>query len=514
MKKHRWLLRAVPATIIAAGGVALIVFVFNLSISSEARGGHIAEPALPPVAAAATVPAPDRVVLDQFSAAFESAAHQVDPSVVAIFTESETPVSTAAPWGNLPFGLGDEWHRLIPFGNQAPEGTMVRHGLGSGVIVRPDGYILTNNHVIDDATKLVVRLTDRRELSATVVGRDPQSDLAVIRVDADDLPAATLGDSDELKVGTWVIAVGNPLEMYHTVTAGIVSATGRSSVGLSVYEDFIQTDASINPGNSGGALADLDGRVVGINTAIASPTGTNVGIGFAIPIDRARHIANDLIASGHVVRGYLALMPQDVDASLAEAMNLDSNKGALVADVTKDGPADHAGVEAGDVIVDYENKPVDDAADLRNLVADSQPGSTVTMTVVRDRHRKKLHVKLGERPEPREVASTGYDRENGSGDSSRGKLGLSIETLTPDIADRIGIKQTQGVLVEQVVPGSPADEAGLRRGDVIAAVGREPVDSAQQFVDDVRDAKPGDSLALRVQRGDGAFYAAVKLPVG
>ena len=388
----------------------------------------------------------------------------------------------------------------------------MRRGLGSGVIVRSDGYILTNNHVVDGATKLVVRLSDDRELPATIVGVDPLSDLAVVRVDATDLPAATLGDSGSLKVGTWVIAVGNPLEMMHTVTAGIVSATGRSSVGLSVYEDFIQTDASINPGNSGGALADLDGRVVGINTAIASPSGGNVGIGFAIPIEHARRVMDALIADGRVVRGYLAMVPQDVDTALAKALDLESTHGALVADVSADGPADHAGLQPGDVIVTYAGTTVLDAASLRNAVADDQPGHEATLGILRDGRREDLRVKLGERPDTTLVASATGGRDGRSDGAARGRLGLGVETLTPQLAERLGVESGGGVVVAQVVPGSPAARAGIRQGDVIADIGTRAVETANEFVDRVRDVAAGDAVALRLRRGGATFYVTVEVP--
>ena len=497
--------------------VTVLALVIGTAETTLLKSGS-APPRTAPNAAAAPAPAAaeglsDRAVLDRFSTACESAARHVDPAVVAIFTEAETQVSTALPEGAFPFDFGGELGRFFRLQPGSPDQTMIRRGLGSGVIVRSDGYILTNNHVIDGATKLVVRLNDKREVPATVVGTDPQSDLAVIRIDEKDLPVATLGESGSLEVGQWVIAVGNPLEMLHTVTAGIVSATGRSSVGVSVYEDFIQTDASINPGNSGGALADLDGRVVGINTAIASPTGSSVGIGFAIPIDRARRVMDELIASGRVVRGYLALLPQDVDPSLARALHLDSTRGALVADVTPEGPAARAGLEPGDVIVDYAGRPVEDAAQLRNLVAESRPGSRVEVSLVREGREKKVTVDLAQRPDPENVAALDSGH-GGSPGAAHGKLGLGVETLTPELAQRLGVPAGHGVVVERVAPGSPADRAGLRPGDVIAEVGSKPVESARDFAGRVGDARPGEPLALRVRRGEGAFYTTIEPAAG
>jgi len=492
----------VPAAIVLAGAMVAGTLFASLTISSRAEGST--------TPAAAATASPDRAALDQFSRAFETAAERVDPSVVAIFTEADAQVGDLV--GGMPFDVPPGLRRFFPFPSPAPDGGAVRRGLGSGVIVRPDGYILTNNHVVDGATKLVVRLNDDRELPATVVGVDPPSDLAVVRVDATDLPAATLGESSNLKVGTWVIAVGNPLEMLHTVTAGIVSATGRSSVGLSVYEDFIQTDASINPGNSGGALADLDGRVVGINTAIASPSGGNVGIGFAIPIEHARRVMDALIADGRVVRGYLAMIPQDVDASLAKALDLESTHGALVADVSSDGPADRAGLKPGDVVVSYDGSVVTDAAALRNAVANDRPGHEAKLGILRDGRRKELNVKLGERPDNPTIASAGGGPGEGPGHDSRGRLGLGVETLTPELARRLGVEPGPGVVVAQVVPGSPAARAGVRQGDVIADVGTHAVENANEFVERVRGASPGDEIALRVRRGEATFYVTVEVP--
>jgi serine protease Do len=374
------------------------------------------------------------------------------------------------------------------------------------VIVSPDGYILTNNHVVDDAQKLTVILTDKKKLDAKVVGTDPQTDVAVIKVDAEDLPAATLGSSDDLKVGQWVIAVGNPFQLMHTVTAGIISAKGRSSVGLADYEDFIQTDASINPGNSGGALVDLDGKVVGINTAISSPSGGNVGIGFAIPINMARDVMETLIEDGKVTRGYLGIMLQNIDDNLANALDLESTDGALVADVTSGGPADRAGFKRGDVILSYNGEPVKDTVQIRNEVAKESPGSSARVKVVRDGHELDMNVELGERP-----ADLGHPQQK-SEEAARPKLGLSIQTLTPQLAQQLGYQNEHGVVVAGVEPGGPADEVGLQRGDLIKEADRVSVSTADDFARIVEGHDSGDSIALLVRRGPNTFYAAIEIP--
>jgi serine protease Do len=454
-----------------------------------------------------------RALLQQFSAAFEEAASRVNPSVVPIF--SEQLVENRNPFGmrNDQFRdyFGDDFFRRF-FGN--PQGgdneRQKRRGLGSGVIVSKDGYILTNNHVIREADKVTVMVGENKKYTAQVIGADPQTDLAVIKIDASDLPAAALGNSDDVRIGQWVIAVGNPFELLHTVTAGIISAKGRSSVGLAQYEDFIQTDASINPGNSGGALADLDGNVVGINTAISSPTGGNVGIGFAIPINMAKKIMDELVAKGKVTRGYLALMPQDVNESLAKGLKLKSTAGALVGDVTAEGPADKAGIQRGDIITDFNGKKVENSNQLRAVVADAEPGSTAKVILLRNGREMTVPVVLGERPKDFDANRSGDEEvpEEQTGE----KLGLTLQALTPEIARQLGYQNEDGVLIGGVTAGSPADDAGLRRGDLIKEANRAEVGSVQEFRRAVGRLQSGDSLVLLVRRGQNTSYAAIQVP--
>jgi serine protease Do len=316
---------------------------------------------------------------------------------------------------------------------------------------------------------------------------------------------ASLGNSDELQVGQWVIAVGNPLELRHSVTAGIISATGRSSVGLAPYEDFIQTDASINPGNSGGALADLDGRVVGINTAIASPNGGNIGIGFAIPINMARRVMDELIEDGRISRGYLGVTPQDLDPELAGALGVESDHGALVGDVAAGGPAERAGVERGDVIVSFNGHDVAGAVQLRNLVADGEPGSEARVVVLRDGRRHDLQVELGQRPDMADARPVPGGREESPGN----KLGLSVQPLTADLAQRLGYEDAHGILVTAVEPGGPADEAGIEPRDLIVAVGREEVHSVDELRRALAGVRGDAEVALVVRRGEATRFVAV-----
>lgn len=452
-----------------------------------------------------------KAFLDQFSAAFESAAAKVNPSVVPILSEQVSRVASPFAGQSDPLRdfFGDDFLKRF-FGNAQGDRKEVVHALGSGVIVSDDGYILTNNHVVDGAEKLTVILQDKKKYIAKIVGRDPQTDVAVIKIHASNLQGASLGNSDQVRVGQWVIAVGNPFQLMHTVTAGIISAKGRSSVNLADYEDFFQTDASINPGNSGGALADLDGNVIGINTAIYSPSGTggNIGIGFAIPINMAKNVMHQLVAKGKVTRGYLGLLPQDIDEALGRALHLKGTAGTLVGDVTAGGPADKAGITRGDVIVSYDDQQVENSKQLRNLVAASEPGSTVKIGLLRDGKESHISVNLGERPRNIAEVPAGTSRpETGS----FGRYGLSVQELSPEIARTLGIGDDHGVVVVEVKGGSMAEGAGLQKNDLIKEVNRTPVRSVADFDKAIEQVGKNDSVALLVRRGNNTFFVAMQL---
>lgn len=472
--------------------------------------GSIDRPAKPgtelPEVPAATARA-DSSVAGQLSLAFEQAAEAISPSVVPIFAEEEVVVQS--PFAQDPFRefFGDDFFRRY-FGNAPGSGQQKEtvHSLGSGVIVSADGYILTNNHVVQGAQKITVVLEDEKKYPAKVVGTDPQSDVAVIKIEGDKLPVASLGDSDNLRVGQWVIAVGNPFQLMHTVTAGIISARGRSDIGLAEYEDFIQTDASINPGNSGGALCDLQGHVIGINTAISTPSGGNVGIGFAIPIKMASGIMDQLIAKGKVTRGYIGIVPQDISESLAKAMKLKSGEGALVGDVETGSPAEKAGIRRGDVITRFDGTRIKNSAQLRNLAAKSQPGNKVNVTVIRDGREQEFAMTLAERPEQQPAAQ----KPGPPAQNLNEKLGLEVQDLTPDIAEQLGFKNEKGVVVTDVVSGSVAEDAGLRSGDLIKEVNRVPVSSVQQFNSELAKIGKGESAALLVRRGPNTFFVGLE----
>ncbi len=441
-------------------------------------------------------------LLNAFSVAFESAAARVNPSIVSISTKSVKKIKD--PFSDM---FGDDMMRRFFGMPRGGEQSQTIRSLGSGVIVSSDGYILTNNHVVDGADELTVKLENDKSFSAKVVGRDPQSDVAVIKIDAKDLPMASLGNSDSARIGQWVIAVGNPFNLSHTVTAGIISAKGRSSMNLAQYEDYIQTDASINPGNSGGALADLDGNVIGINTAIYSPNGAgNVGIGFAVPINMAKNIMHSLIAHGKVERGYLGVTIQDVSENLAKSFDLKSTEGALIGGIQSDGPAEKAGMKIGDIVTEFNGKKILNRDQLSMLVAQAPPKSKAELKVLRDGKPMDFTITLAERPS---TVAAGGSEENNDSQTSK-KLGLSVETLNKDLAAQMGVKTDKGVVVTGVTPGSPAEDAGLQKGDVIKEVNRHEVKSAGEFESQLSKLGKDDAAALLVKRGENTFFVAIE----
>ncbi len=372
-------------------------------------------------------------------------------------------------------------------------------GAGSGVIISDDGYILTNNHVVDNAREVTVTFSDKKELAAEVIGRDPKTDLAVLKVETKkDLPSATLGNSENLKVGDWVVAIGNPFGLNHTVTSGIVSAKGRV-IGAGPYDDFIQTDASINPGNSGGPLFNLNGEVIGINTAII-PQGQ--GIGFAIPIDTAKPLIPQLVDHGEVTRGYLGVNIQTITEDLAKALGIEKTEGALVADVVSGSPAAESGLKRGDVIIDFNGMDIKDSQDLPARVAATPVGEEVEVTILRDGKEEQIPLVVGK------LASDGTHSESTA--DGKGKWGMQLHELGPELKEQYRINAEQGVAVVGVEPGSAAAEAGIRQGDVIVEVNRKAVDSIKEVKEGISEAKDKDHLLLLVQRQDGKFYVPLE----
>ncbi|HVP76532.1 MAG TPA: DegQ family serine endoprotease [Thermodesulfobacteriota bacterium] len=384
-----------------------------------------------------------------------------------------------------------------PFFEGNPPRSFEQRGVGSGFVMNRDGYILTNNHVVEDADQIKVKLANGKEYDGKVVGRDPKTDLALVKINgATDLHPLQMGNSDDIKVGSWVVAVGSPFGLEQTVTAGIVSAKGRV-IGSGPYDDFIQTDASINPGNSGGPLVDMKGQVIGVNTAIISE---GKGIGFAIPINMAKEVVPQLEEKGHVTRGWLGVSIQEVTPGLAKSFGLKEGKGALVAQVVSGSPAEKAGIEQGDVIVQFDGKDVASSKDLPRIVASTPVGKEVTIKLSRDGKVLDRQVKVGEMEEKAEV---------GKAPSTKKSLGLTVQDLTPEIAKGLGLKKETGVVVTGVEPGSPAADAGIRSGDVIREVNRKPVKDVQDFIQKVEKAKDQDNVLLFLQRGQNNMFAAV-----
>lgn len=403
------------------------------------------------------------------------------------------------PGPNVPFDPFEQFRRF--FGQQIPH-EYKQHGLGSGVIISPDGYILTNNHVVGGAEEINVTLMDGREFKAKVVGRDPKTDLGLIKINTrDSLPYATLGNSDQTHIGDWVIAIGNPFGFNLTVTAGIVSAKGRVLGGS--YDNFIQTDASINPGNSGGPLFNTTGQVIGINTAIYSRTGTFAGIGFAIPSNLAQHVMDQLKKYGHVIRGWLGVEIQEVTPDLAQSFGLSKPEGALVASITKGGPAEKAGILRGDVIIKYDDKTVNSEHQLPVMVADTPVGKEVKVEVIRNGKHETLTVKIGElKEQPVQMAKA---------EETGGNWGMQVGEITPEIASGFHLKVDKGVVIRRVAPDSPAADAGLQPGDIVLEVNKDKVNSLDDFLNEVKKAKSaGKGALLLVQRGDATLYTVVK----
>jgi serine protease Do len=374
--------------------------------------------------------------------------------------------------------------------------------LGSGVVVTPDGYVLTNNHVVEGAWDVRVTLADRRELTAKLVGTDPKTDLAVLRLPGSGFSVLPLGDSSRVEVAEVVLAIGNPFGLSQTVTMGIVSAVGRANVGIADYEDFIQTDAAINPGNSGGALVNARGELIGINTAIVSQSGGSMGIGFAVPVNMARQVMDQLVTRGRLTRGYLGVAVQDLTPALARGLKIDADRGLLVVDVAPDGPAAQAGLQRNDVIVAVDGKPPEDAGHFRNLVAGTAPGSRLRLTILREGRERTVEVTVGELPErPPAVAAVRAPPDT---------PGVSVASLTPEVARRLGLPPTvRGAVVAEVRPGGLAAEAGLRPGDVVTEVNHQPVRGAEDFARAVEQAR-GQDLAVRVERGGSARYVVLE----
>ena len=433
------------------------------------------------------------------------------PAVVSIKVEKTVQVGARGmqPFGfNNPFDFfGDDFMRRY-FPGQGQGGGRQREfkqqGAGSGFLVSKDGYILSNNHVVGDADTITVRLNDGREFEAERIGTDPKSEVALIRIEGEDFPVLPLADSANIKVGEWAIAIGNPFGLSETLTIGVISAKGRSNIGIADYEDFIQTDAAINPGNSGGPLLNGKGEVIGINTAIYSRTGGYMGIGFAIPINMAKYVKRQLIEKGEVVRSYLGVYIQPVTTELAESFGMDEARGILISQVTEGSGADKGGLTSGDVILEMNGKPVDKVGSFRNKVAANPPGTELTLTIYRDGKETTVDVTTGEFPDTGDMAAA-------TTEELTGELGLTVRTLTPDLAQRFGYEGRNGVIVSQVEYGSAAAQAGIRAGNLITSVNRTAVNSVEDFRTALSASQETGRALLHVSNEQGARFVVLNI---
>lgn len=464
---------------------------------------------------------PEFKVLHELNQALVTVAEAVKPSVVTVFTEKVYRVQRSpfamSPFFNDPFFQqffgGNGMERQDPRNREKPDTPYEERksqGMGSGVIVSADGYILTNNHVVSEADDIKVRTLDNQLLVAKVIGADPKTDVAVIKVEGKDLKPIAQGDSDKLQVGEIVLAVGSPMSanLNHTVTQGIVSAKGRSNVGLAEYEDFIQTDADINPGNSGGALVNMDGALVGINTAIVTRSGGSQGIGFAVPINMARTVMQSLIENGEVVRAWLGVQVQDLTPELAQAMDLKDTNAVLVAAVQEGSPAEKAGLLAGDVVLDLNGNKVQTAAELRNKVSILPPGTVVKVTIKRESAQKELSVKLERMPD--DSAAT---EKSGKAKTEKSELlGFEVAGITPAIAQRYSLSpKEKGVVVVAVDPSSAAYASGVREGDVVNSLNKQNIVSVGDFKKLSSGLKEGATVLLKLSRRGGTLFLAFNL---
>lgn len=462
----------------------------------------------PQAGMATSSPALEQMLLE--SRARADIVELTQKSVVHIQVEKTYKTGAQGSPYNNPFDLfndqffdqffpGNRGNRSFP--NQPRE--YKQQGAGSGSIIDKKGHILTNNHVVGEADKITIRLFDGREFEAKIVGTDPLTDIAVIKIEGKNLDPIKLGDSDEIRIGESVIAIGNPFGLSHTVTMGIVSAKGRSNVDIADYEDFIQTDAAINPGNSGGPLVNLKGEIVGVNTAIFTKSGGYQGIGFSVPINMARNIMDQLIDNGKVARGWLGILLQDITNDLSKALDLKDNKGALVAQVTEGSPADKAGLKRGDVIVTYGSKKIKNADHLKNEVGLTLPNSNVTLGIIRDGKSKNFTVKLGSRPTD-QFADAGTTQSGNS-------LGVIVQNITPDLAKQYGYKRYKGgVIITSIAPNTPAANAGLRPGHLILEINRQPIDDISTFERLISKTDIRQGVLLLVGTQNGAQYIIIK----
>ncbi len=500
----RQLVRQTIGSAVAVAALSALLIWGGQSLSSSHASSQAASTATP-----VSLTAPP-------SNGFTEVAKAVTPAVVNITTVTVEKVSDSR---GVPDELRERMEEFFggpggpfgPRGFRGPQGPGEPRehrggGQGSGVIVSPDGYILTNNHVIDGARTVTITLPDKREFTGKIVGADPKTDLAVVKIDGQNLPTVSWGDATKLQVGEYVLAVGNPFGLNSTVTLGIVSALGRGRMGITQYEDFIQTDAAINPGNSGGALVNTKGELVGINTAIFSQTGGYQGVGFAVPTSMSKPIYESLVKNGKVVRGFLGVSIQDLNKDLAISFGIKDAKGALVSDVKDDSPAGQGGLKQGDIITTYQGSPVEDAVALQRQVTKTSVGTKVTIRVIRDGHAKDLTVTIDEQPDSTKIAKAE------TGETEYAFAGVAVQELDRNTAKELGVKgKMQGVVVTSVEPDSGAEKAGVMRGDVIREINRQPVKSIKDFEKVSSGLKKGENVLILIDRRGNSLFLSAKV---
>jgi serine protease Do len=487
--------RGICKTILSTFFATVMMFVFAVTPS-------LAQTQTP----AATTQAP--TVLKQLEDAFVQVAEAVTPAVVHINSSKKESAGAGGDlepfFKNHPFRdfFGDDFFKRFKK-NPKDEGSFRVQGMGSGVIISPDGLVLTNAHVVKDADEIKVTLSDKRSFTAKVVGADPESDIAVVKIDAKNLPIAKLGDSSKLKTGEIVFAIGNPFGLNRTVTRGIISAVGRHNVGIIDYEDFIQTDAAINPGNSGGPLVNINSEVIGINTAIATRSGGYQGVGFAIPSNSAKLIMEELIKTGKVKRGLIGVNIQDVTEALAKSFNRADSEGALVSQVVEGSPAEKAGIKSGDIILKFNNQPVSGAAALKNMVGLEKPGASATLNIWRDKKTFDVNIVVGERTQKSASAASPIQ----PGDTSN-ELGVDIEKLPASAAEQMGLKEGEGIRIKDIDPEGVGARMGLKAGDVILEIDGKKIKDVAEFNAAVKESKANNIIRLQMQRGNVKTFVA------